>query len=285
MNEQRKQAGPPPWDRWGKLRKIEHFRPLSPSLIYMPATAIRRRKCLDGTSILMRVVGAIKVEAAIADHIKNNWRPRGAYRITKVNWQSYKIGFYEKEDFDRLRTKKWEHLGADLILIRHWKSGDDSTEDPLDTVPQMALIHNIPEEMWGDEAIGRITSSLGTPLNARVVKQYHPDHPPPLEVCVIIGTKFTYPAKVRIRMEGNEGMPNRDATVSIEYEQRVPYCLHCRGYRHWTQKCRRETNERASMWNKIIAEAQALVNQNVPNSDDAPNSIDARKIQKQIPRI
>lgn len=277
MNEQKRNAGPPPpWARWEKLRKIEHYRPMSPSLIYMPATTIRRKKCLDKTSILLRVVGAINDEASIADHIKNYWGPRDAYRI---NRQSYKIGFYDREDFERLRTKKWEYLGTDLILLRHWRALENNTEDPLDTVPQKAIIHNIPEEMWGDEAIGRITSSLGIPLKARVVRQHHPDHPPPLEACVIIGVNFTYPPSVKIRTEGNEGKPSRDIMVNIKYEQRVSYFLHCKGYGHWTQKYRREDKEAPGRWNKTIEESQP------PAYSDGPNSGRNRETQKQNPRI
>lgn len=48
-------------------------------------------------------------------------------------------------------------------------------------VPQKAFIHNIPEALWGDEAIGRIASVLGSPIDARISKPTHPHLPPPLE--------------------------------------------------------------------------------------------------------
>lgn len=78
---------------------------MSLNLIYMPAAALNGRKCLDASSLLLRVIGETNDEASIAEHIKNDWRPRGAYRINKVNRQSFKIGLYEKCDFERLRGK------------------------------------------------------------------------------------------------------------------------------------------------------------------------------------
>lgn len=78
-----------------------------------------------------------------------------------------------------MKTIKWEHIDDDLILVRQWKAGENEAEDTLDSVPQKALIHNIPSAMWGDEAIGRIASSLGIPIEARATETCHPHLPPP----------------------------------------------------------------------------------------------------------
>lgn len=144
-------------------------------------------------------------------------------------------------------------------MIRIWRAREACTEDALDTIPQKALIHNIPEAMWGDEAIGRIASSLGAPIDARAAKQLNTHLPPPLEVCVIMGSEFGYPATVRIRLEGNEGEPTRDNIVNIEYAQRMPLCRHCRGYGHWTQKCRKSESKDRGEWNKVITTMPPLM--------------------------
>lgn len=193
---------------------------MAPNVVYMPTKATNGRACLDISSLLVRVIGETKEESQIAAFIKRKWKPRGAYRITKVNLQSYKIGFYENADFDRLQTKKWEHLELDLILIRPWSDRINTAEGTLETVPQKAIFHNVPEAIWGDEAIGRIVSALGRPIDARTRKSQHtnPFLPPPLEVCVVVDRHFGYPQNVRIRMEGNESTPSRDTIISIEHE-------------------------------------------------------------------
>lgn len=108
--------------------------------------------------------------------------------------------------------------------------------------------------MWSEEAVGRIASSLGNPIEAGADPPAYPKLPPPLEVCVIIGKGFNCPNNVRIRVEGNEGNPKRDSVVSIDYPQRTPYCCQCAGFGHWPQQCRR-TNSNPGKWNKIIMEA------------------------------
>lgn len=156
---------------------------MSDTTIYMPARAITGKECLNSSSLLVRVIGSICEETHIAEYVKFNWKPRAPYRIKRVNKQSFKIGFYEKVDFVRLQTKKWEHLGNDLAMIRIWRAGETYTEDALDTIPQKALIHNIPEAMWGDEAIGRIASSLRSPIDARAAKQLNPPSRPTGSLC------------------------------------------------------------------------------------------------------
>lgn len=114
--------------------------------------------------------------------------------------------------------------------------------------------------MWGEEEIGRIASFLGIPISARLAreKHTHPHLPPPLEVCVIVEKNFNYPPNVRIRLEGNKGAPSRDTIVSLEYEQKIPYCFRCSGFGHWPQHCRKHENVRPGIWNRIISESPKL---------------------------
>lgn len=136
---------------------------------------------------MVRVIRVAREEAPLASFIKNKWKPRGAFRITRVNLQSFKVGFYKELDYARIKAKKWKYIGSDLILVRQWRVDESPAEDALDTIPQTTIIHNIPGAMWGEEAIGRIASSLGSPIEARAAKPTHPKLPLPLEVCVIIG--------------------------------------------------------------------------------------------------
>lgn len=141
--------------------------------------------------------------------------------------------------------------------MRIWREQESTTEDTLKTVSQKALIHNIPEALWRDEAIGRIASALGNPLDARVRKSSHPHLPPALEVCVVVNRNFDYLSNLRIRLEGNEGVPRRDTIINIEYEQRVPYCSHRGGFGHWIHKCRGRDTMRSGKWAQTISAVEA----------------------------
>lgn len=80
--------------------------PLSSNTVYMPNSAINTKECLDKKSILLRLIGVMRKEGDIADFVKCNWKPRQAFRVTRVNRQPYKINFYCAKDFDRVRTMK-----------------------------------------------------------------------------------------------------------------------------------------------------------------------------------
>lgn len=245
-----------PGKRWETARKLTHYMPMSHNTIYLPNMAINAKECLDQKSILVRVIGVAREEGRVAEFVKEIWRPRGAYRVTRVNRQSFKIGFYSEVDFNRLKGIKWDYAGEDLIIARPWVANTNVAEDPLNSAPQRARIHNIPAAMWGDKAISRIASSLGRPIKAKTADPGHSLLPPPLEACVIVGKVFDYPTNIRIKTEDNEAKPGSDSIVSVDYVQRVLLCFRCVGFGHWPQQCRGE-NERRGNWNKYIATTPA----------------------------
>lgn len=72
---------------------------------------------------------------------------------------------------------------------------------------------------------------------------------------IVIGKDFTYPTNIRIRTEGHEGKPGRNTIVSVDYEQRVPFCFRCAGFGHWLQQSRKMENEQSEKWNTYIAKS------------------------------
>lgn len=119
--------------------------------------------------------------------------------------------------------------------------------------------------MWSEEAIGRIASSLGIPIEAKAMRLNHSYLLPPLETCTIIGRDFNYPSSIRIRSEGNEGEPRRDLIVNVEYKQRMPFCRKFDGYEHWPQQCRGAENARLGEWNNHIAKISPVTEERNPN--------------------
>lgn len=171
---QRMTEAPMPWKRWEKARRLRHYRPLSQNVVYMPNVTINSKECLDNKSILITMIGGAKEETDVATFVKNVWKLRGAFRLSRVNRQSYKVGFYNESDYNRLKNSKWDHLGRDLVLARPWAASISVIEDVLNTVPLKATIRNILSAMWSDELIGRISSALGIPVEAKAASQCHP---------------------------------------------------------------------------------------------------------------
>lgn len=178
------------WDSWKESCKLTYHRPLASNLVYMPKGPLINESNLENTTVLIRLVGALKSEVVIAKYIKNTWKPRESFRLTRVGRQSFLLGFHGKEDFERLSKLKWDHFGFNVVIIRSWKKGHATTEDVLNTIPQLAVVHNIPRIMWGEEGVSRIASALGTPISAKALKQHHQNAPPPLELCFIISKDF-----------------------------------------------------------------------------------------------
>lgn len=83
----------------GRTRRLSHYRPLSHNTVYMPSTAINAKENLDSKSLLVRVIGVAREEAKVAGFIKNIWKPRGTFRMTRVNHQSFKVGFYSEREY------------------------------------------------------------------------------------------------------------------------------------------------------------------------------------------
>lgn len=77
----------------------------------MPYSAINNRICLDERSLLVRMIGVMKREEDVADFIKSKWRPRKNSRLTRVNRQTYKLGFYCSKDYDIRHIENYQ-MGA-----------------------------------------------------------------------------------------------------------------------------------------------------------------------------
>lgn len=53
-----------------------------------------------------------------------------------------------------------------MAIIWRWYLEINTKENVLDTVPNWARITGIPNQMWMDEAISQISSTLGNPISA-----------------------------------------------------------------------------------------------------------------------
>lgn len=78
-----------PWGRWELTRKLTHYRPMLHNTVYLPNVAINAKECLDHNSILVKIIGVTRKEESVADFVKKVWRPKGTYKLTRVNRQSF----------------------------------------------------------------------------------------------------------------------------------------------------------------------------------------------------
>ncbi|KMZ75171.1 hypothetical protein ZOSMA_118G00510 [Zostera marina] len=112
-------------------------------------------------------------------------------------------------------------------------------------VPQLLQIKGLPSYLSTEEAIGRVTSALGTPLTAKVVDCSNDI--PILQVCIIINKSFKYPTSIKVRMQGCTSTAE-DIKINIHYMGRKPFCSKCIEYGHWTRKCIKNPNKLSTPW-------------------------------------
>lgn len=109
----------------------------------------------------------------------------------------------------------------------------DTTEDALDSFLQQMILHHIPPSMWSFEVISRITSTLGSPIAARIIGTPSKS-PPRLIVYVTTNRDFNYLQGVNVKMEGWDRSPVGNTEIAVEYLAKKHFCHRCHGYSHWS---------------------------------------------------
>lgn len=181
--------------------------------------------------MLMRMIGEQMTKPFIADCINRFWQPWGNFTIKRVEAQSYLVGFRQNEDYDRISKQRWCWFDGELLVIKPWTQNSGTFEDVLDSIPQHALVRGIPTDMWTEEAINRIASTLGLPLSTILSEPVCEGTTPVLKICTIIMADFKHPTNIRIRVEGAT-MPADDTLLRIRYIDQNPFCSHCHGFGH-----------------------------------------------------
>lgn len=144
---------------------MKHFPPLREEIIYISDSAINECALYDKSSILVKVVGAPYNSNKIANGIHSTWDLEDSFFVHKVVKQSYKVSFCSIKVFDEVTKKRWHWIDLEFAIIRIWEQGIYLIEDPLDSVPQFILLHNIPPNLWSPKSIGRICSTMGSPIS------------------------------------------------------------------------------------------------------------------------
>lgn len=146
---------------------------------------------------MLCLVGSVFTYNKVALHIKASWKPCCTFRLRRVQHQSFIAGFHEKEDFEVISSLKLYWFDNTIAVICLWSPGIDTTKGTMDTTPHRAAIVGIPHHMWTDEAIGRISNTLGSPISARVISARSKNEPL-LETCVAITHHATLPLVIRV---------------------------------------------------------------------------------------
>jgi hypothetical protein len=105
-------------------------------------------------------------------------------------------------------------------------------------IPAWVRLHNLPLELWNQECLSRIASTIGKPLNVDQATAKTSRQPGLLQtkstsarVCIKISDEHDLPEDVRITVEGNS------VVVPIEYQVLPPLCKTCKVFGHSDIRC------------------------------------------------
>lgn len=77
------------------------------NIIFLPKRATPSLENLNSTSILLRLVGTSFTYDEIAYHIRSVWKPLKAFKIRRVESQSFVVRFHARGNFSYVADLKW----------------------------------------------------------------------------------------------------------------------------------------------------------------------------------
>lgn len=83
--------------------------------------------------MILRPVGVLRSEMAVARHIKFEIKLREAFRLIRMGQISLRLGFHGFNDFDTIRILKWDNFDHDGVIIKQWNKDDNIIKDVLST--------------------------------------------------------------------------------------------------------------------------------------------------------
>lgn len=101
-----------------------------------------------------------------------------------------------------------------MLVTRKWDSGLSVAEYTLGTIPIQMILRDIPKDIWGFEAVGKISSSIEILISAKMVSK---SSTPMLLLSVVIHPKFDYPNHIKARPKGG----GKDDNILVYYSLKM----------------------------------------------------------------
>ncbi|KAG5523680.1 hypothetical protein RHGRI_030607 [Rhododendron griersonianum] len=126
------------------------------------------------------------------------------------------------------------------LVLKDWHRMMKPAREQPTKIPAWVKLHDLPLELWNQECLGRIASTIGRPL--------HVDHAtaktagqPGLQqtkttnarICIEVSAQQVLPDEVQVVVEGES------VVIPVEYQVLPPMCNTCHVFGHRTSKCAR----------------------------------------------
>ncbi|KAG5552983.1 hypothetical protein RHGRI_010968 [Rhododendron griersonianum] len=127
------------------------------------------------------------------------------------------------------------------LVLRDWHRMMKPLKDQPTKIPAWVKFHDLPLELWNQECLSRVASTVGRPIHvdqatARSSKQPGLLHTKSTKakVCIEISADHELPDEVAVTVQGET------VVVPIEYQVLPPMCSQCHVFGHATSKCSKQ---------------------------------------------
>ncbi|KAG5513035.1 hypothetical protein RHGRI_038542 [Rhododendron griersonianum] len=127
------------------------------------------------------------------------------------------------------------------LVLRDWHRMMKPLKDQPTKIPAWVKFHDLPLELWNQECLSRVASTIGRPIHvdqatARSSKQPGLLHTKSTKarVCIEISADHELPDEVAVTVQGET------VVVPIEYQVLPPMCSQCHIFGHATSKCSKQ---------------------------------------------
>ncbi|KAG5540764.1 hypothetical protein RHGRI_020862 [Rhododendron griersonianum] len=124
------------------------------------------------------------------------------------------------------------------LVLKDWHRMMKPVKEQPSHIPAWVKLHDLPLELWNQECLSRVASTIGKPLHVDQATAKTSRQPGLLQtkstsarICIEISAKHELPEDVRITVEGES------VVVSIEYQVLPLMCKLCQVFGHSTAQC------------------------------------------------
>ena len=123
------------------------------------------------------------------------------------------------------------HFVGNPIIIQKWTPNFSFAKDSTSKIPVWVKFHNIPMQLWTEEGLSYVASSVGIPLYADTITEGM-QRISFARICVELKVMEDYPKVIEVRMEDGSY-----AEVGVEYQEKPSSCVKCGIFGHGMVNC------------------------------------------------
>ncbi|KAG5562101.1 hypothetical protein RHGRI_004973 [Rhododendron griersonianum] len=156
------------------------------------------------------------------------------------------------------------------LVLKDWHTMMQPVKEQPSHIPVWVRLHNLPLELWNQECLSRVASTIGRPLYVDQATAKTSRQPGLLQtkstsarVCIEIKAEHDLPEDVRITVEDNS------VVIPIEYQVLPSSCKECKVFGHSTAQCSKAPSSTSNLNGK--QEADTNLNATSTNSNNPTN--------------